>query len=181
MKVIYDYSHKDGEAIIFEEYDELYDEILEVISSVDSDIHKTKISKEKTMPGKKLYSPKTLNVKFKEEFKARGWKYDVRIAAHLPAYSYSGFRAMDYVKEKLGVEVQFGKYSFMVYNVAAKMTIFHNQGIIDVGVEIVPVKRFAQEMSTGVSYFEQFVWDLEHRGEADIDIPVLVLGIGTDD
>ncbi len=33
------------------------------------------------------------------------------------------------------------------------------------------------EMSTGVSYFEQIVWDLEHRGVADIDIPVLILGI----
>ena len=86
---------------------------------------------------------------------------------------------MDFLKEKLGVEVQFGKYSFMVYNVAAKMTIFHNLGIIDAGVEIVPVKRFADQMSTGVSYFEQFIWDLEHRGVADIDIPVLILGIDT--
>jgi hypothetical protein len=31
---------------------------------------------------------------------------------------------MDFVKEHLGVEVQFGKYAFMVYNVCAKMTIF---------------------------------------------------------
>src|SRR5438477_12703642 len=35
----------------------------------------------------------------------------------------------------------------------------------------------AEEMSTGVSYFEQFLWDLESRGVADIDIPVLILGI----
>ncbi len=35
-------------------------------------------------------------------------------------------------------------------------------------------------MSTGVSYFEQFVWDLEARGVADIDIPVLILGISAD-
>ncbi|HOT91497.1 MAG TPA: BglII/BstYI family type II restriction endonuclease [Anaerolineae bacterium] len=77
----------------------------------------------------------------------------------------------------MGVEVQFGKYAFMVYNVCAKMTIFHNHNIIDVGIEIVPVKEFADEMSTGVSYFEQIVWDLEARGIADIDIPVLVLGI----
>jgi len=28
-----------------------------------------------------------------------------------------------------------------------------------------------------VSYFEQFIWDLEHRGIADIDIPVLILGM----
>lgn len=65
----------------------------------------------------------------------------------------------------------------MVYNVAAKMTIFHNLNIIDVGVEIVPVKDFADDMSTGVSYFEQFVWDLENRGVSNIDIPVLILGI----
>lgn len=51
-----------------------------------------------------------------------------------------------------------------MYNVAAKMTIFHNLGHIDTGVEIVPVKAFASQMSSGVSYFEQFVWDLEARG-----------------
>ena len=44
-------------------------------------------------------------------------------------------------------------------------------------MEIVPVKTFVDEMSTGVSYFEPFVWDLDHRGVADIDIPVLILGI----
>src|SRR5579875_3329933 len=87
---------------------------------------------------------------------------------------------MDFVKDLLGVEVQFGKYSFMVYNVCAKMTIFAKMGVIDCGIEIVPVKGLADEMSTGVSYFEQFVWDLEHRGVSDIDIPVLILGIDTD-
>ena len=72
----------------------------------------------------------------------------------------------------------------MVYNVCAKMTIFRNLGFIDAGIEIVPVKTLAAEMSSGVSYFEQFVWDLENRGVADIDIPVLILGIdaeATDD
>lgn len=57
------------------------------------------------------------------------------------------------------------------------MTIFNKLGYITAGVEIVPIKQFADEMSTGVSYFEQFVWDLEHRGIADIDIPVLILGV----
>ena len=56
---------------------------------------------------------------------------------------------MDFVKNKIGVEVQFGKYAFMVYNVCAKMTIFHNLGIINKGIEIVLVKEFADEMSTG--------------------------------
>lgn len=38
-----------------------------------------------------------------------------------------------------------------------------------------PVVR---QMSTGVSAFEQLLIDFEYRGEADIDVPVLVLGMG---
>lgn len=84
---------------------------------------------------------------------------------------------MDFVKNLVGIEVQFGKYAFMVYNVCTKMTIFRNSGVINAGIEIVPVKSFAEEMSSGVSYFEQIVWDLENRGIANIDVPVLILGV----
>lgn len=126
------YSFNGGQAAVESRYGKELREIKQCIALVDSAQHKTKVSKEKTMPGKILYQPGALN---------------------------------------------FGKYAFMVYNVCAKMTIFHKLDLIDVGVEIVPVKAFADEMSTGVSYFEQFVWDLEHRGVADIDIPVLILGL----
>ena len=84
---------------------------------------------------------------------------------------------MDAIKNEVGVEVQFGKYAFMVYNVAAKMTIFANQGLINAGIEIVPMLSLASEMSTGVSYFEQIKTDLEMRGVSNIDVPVLILGI----
>jgi hypothetical protein len=57
------------------------------------------------------------------------------------------------------------------------MTIFKKLGHIIAGVEVVPVKELAEQMSTGVSYFEQFVWDLEQRGVSDIDIPVMIIGI----
>ncbi len=65
----------------------------------------------------------------------------------------------------------------MVYDVCAKITIFKNEGIIDAGVEIVPVKKLADEMSSGVSYFEQFAWDLNYRGVSNIDTPLYILGI----
>lgn len=162
-------------------------EVEQIIAVVDSMEHKTKISREKTMPGKTLYNPRTLNKAFKSEFETRMWqKFKVRceypseyyVAGYVsPVPPKGAFREMDFVKNRVGVEIQFGKYAFMVYNVCAKMTIFHNMGVIDVGIEIVPLKAFADDMSTGVSYFEQFVWDLEHRGIADIDIPVLILGL----
>ena len=187
MRVAGRYSFNGGRDYVEEHYPELLAEVIEAIRAIDSRIHKTKESEEKTMRGRTLYSPPSLNAAFKEILYQKGW------AAHRercdyptqfyeegytpPATSKGAFREMDFVKQKLGVEVQFGKYSFMVYNVAAKMTIFRNLGIIDAGIEIVPVRSFAEDFSSGVSYYEQFLWDLEKRGVSNIDVPVLVIGI----
>ena len=181
------YSFNSGKELIEVKYATELREVEQVISAVDSTQCKTKTSHEKTMPGRTLYSPRALNKAFKREFEVRGWckhkvKCEYPVEYYVPGYvpdtsSKGAFREIDFVKNRVGMEVQFGKYAFMVYNVCAKMTIFHKMDVIDVGVEIVPLKVFADEMSTGVSYFEQFVWDLEHRGIADIDIPVLILGV----
>ncbi len=187
MKVAGIYSFNGGEKAVKRKYPDLLQEVHTAIKRVDAARCKTKQSEEKTMPGVMLYSPVALNVEFKRQFAALKWQ-SVRVPCEYPTTFYAddyspkkfrkgAFREMDFVKRKLGVEVQFGKYSFMVYNVAAKMTIFSKLGYIDTGVEIVPVKALAEEMSSGVSYFEQFIWDLEKRGVADIDIPVLILGI----
>ena len=72
-----------------------------------------------------LCSPVALNKCFKREFDAKGWcsirkKCDYPTNLYVPAYHPSpprrgAFREMDSVERKLGVEVQFGRYSFMVY------------------------------------------------------------------
>ena len=185
MIIAAEYSFNDGHSIQ-RTHPYLLEEVEDIIASVDAIEHKIKESKESTMPGKMLYSPAALNSAFAGSFGSKGWQKK-RIKCHYstehyrPGYSPKhmrpAYREIDFLKERIGVEVQFGKYAFMVYNVCAKMTIFRNLGYIDAGIEIVPVKSFADDMSTGVSYFEQFVWDLEKRGVADIDIPVLILGI----
>ena len=178
------YSFNGGKEFVNRKYKHLVDEIKAIVSAVDANQHKTKTSKEKTMPGRMLYNPKSLNKMFKDQFNSRQWE-NLRIKCDYPTIYYTknykpkkleegAFREMDFIKEHLGVEVQFGKYAFMVYNVSAKMTIFNKLGYIDAGVEIVPIKQLANEMSSGVSYFEQFVWDLEKRGVSNIDIPVLI-------
>jgi len=188
MIILGTFSFNNGKKFIENKYPHLIREIRGVIKNINSEKHVTKKSKEKTMVGKMLYNPKTLNYAFKEGFKKRGWE-TVRIKCDYPTKYYNksykpktmkglAFREMDFIKEKLGVEVQFGKYAFMVYNIAAKMTIFRNRGYIDAGVEIVPIKEFAGNMSTGVSYFEQFIWDLENRGVSNIDVPALIFGVG---
>ena len=181
------YSFNDGHKAVKSRYPRLLKEVEDVIASVRAPRCRTKTSKEKTMPGARLYSPIALNKAFKAGFTRKGWK-TVRVQCDYPTKFYEpgysppelnkgAFREMDFVKRQLGIEVQFGKYAFMVYNVCAKMTIFRNLGHIDTGIEIVPMKDFVNDMSSGVSYFEQFVWDLEPRGVSNIDIPVLVLGV----
>ena len=184
------YSFKNGKEALEANFPAALGEIFQIISSVDAAACKTKISEERTMMGRALYSPRELNRVYAEMFGQHGWRTERIPCDYSSAYYVGGyassvssqgaFREMDFVKDRVGVEIQFGKYAFMVYNVCAKMTIFRNCGIIAAGVEIVPVKDLANEMSTGVSYFEQIVWDLEHRGEADIDIPVLVLGVAAE-
>lgn len=190
MRIVAKYNFNGGEYAVKQKYGSEFAQIEEVISLIDSTLYKSKESAEKTMMGKMLFSPIEINRTFKHRFKDIGWSnhkigceyiYGEYLDGYIPAKE-SGvkpFRDMDFVKPgvKLGVEVQFGKYAFMVYNVCAKMTIFNKMGLIDTGVEIVPVKNFADKMSKGVSYFEQFAWDLAHRGISDIDVPVLILGI----
>jgi hypothetical protein len=187
LRLAAQYSFKNGLDEITQRYPHLLAEVKDAIRAVDASKTKTKLSREKTKVGRMLHSPVALNKAFQKELYPKGWK-NQSVDCEYPTTHYlkdynirsnlkGAFRDMDFVKDGLGVEVQFGKYSFMVYNVCAKMTIFRNLGFINSGIEIVPVKALALEMSSGVSYFEQFVWDLESRGVADIDIPVLILGI----
>ena len=187
MRIVGQYPFNDPEHIVEQNYARELAEVKSVIQSIDAQQHRSKVSAEKTMPGRMLYSPVSLNKNFSEAFANLDW-HKQRVRCNYPTEYYidgytppdlthGAFREMDFIKNKVGVEIQFGKYSFMVYNVAAKMTIFRNLGHITVGIEIVPVKEFASQMSTGVSYFEQFLWDLDQRGTSNIDVPVLVIGI----
>jgi hypothetical protein len=188
MRIVGIYPFNNGVEYVKEKYPKELAEIERAIQSIDASLYKTKESKEKTMKGEMLFSPVELNEAFKKQLNPLNWsnvKEQCEYSTEFYVEGYQSpiesrrypFRDMDFVKNKVGVEVQFGKYSFMVYNVCAKMTIFKKLGHIDAGIEIVPVKELADQMSTGVSYFEQFTWDLEKRGVSDIDIPVMILGI----
>jgi len=181
MEIIATYSFNKGKECIEKTHKKELEELETIISSVDAMQCKTKKSEEKTMKGKMLYSPRAMNRLFKKTLKDSGWTVGKRIylKTTVPEIgeTHEGYREIDAVKNNLGVEIQFGKYAFMVYNVAAKMTIFSKHGVIDSGIEIVPMGTLQKEMSTGVSTFQQIKTDLECRGVSNIDIPVLVLGI----
>lgn len=71
MKIVYEYSHLGGGEILKVKFPQIEQEVLKVIRAVKPT--KTKISKEKTMRGKKLFAPVDMNEQFKNNFNALGY------------------------------------------------------------------------------------------------------------
>jgi len=181
MKIIYEYSHLGGSEILQVRYPNLNDDIYNVISTVTA--KRIKKSKEKGMVGKLLFSPKDMNNQFKVQFNSLGFK-EIRdyYTIEIPNYPIKipiSYKQIDFVKEKVLVEVQFGKYAFMFYDMA-KFQYFFNENKADVGVEIVPCHYLQKQMSSGVSYGEQLVYDIERLKRHFPAVPVKVILIDAD-
>ena len=140
MKIQFTYSHLNGLEWLLHHHPQLWEEIKESIENVNSDECMTKTSKEKTMEGKVLYSPIDMNLEIKKEFEARGWKEErytyyvtddsklTKKIVNLPsddqkrlieesgATPILSYHQTDFVKNRVSVEVQFGKYTFIEFD-----------------------------------------------------------------
>jgi hypothetical protein len=182
MKVVYEYSHLGGAEILQVRYPDQEREIYQAIASVKA--RRTKISDEKTKRGRELYSPSDMNQQFHQAFTIRGYlelrdTYVITIPNSDVAIP-GAFKQIDFVKGKVLVEVQFGKYAFMFYDMA-KFQYFFNENKADVGIEIVPCHALHKQMSTGVSYGEQLVYDIERLKRHFPAVPVKVILVDADE
>ncbi len=73
MRIVESYSHLNGEEYLLVKRPAVYEEIKKVIAAVNALECFIKRSKEKTMKGKKLYSPRALNKQFDRHFASHGW------------------------------------------------------------------------------------------------------------
>jgi len=176
-------------------------EIEKTVLSIDCEAHKTKISKEKGMMGKALYNPSSLNEEFKiklgetgwAESRVRYWVTDdvklIRNTLHLdPSEQKSiieaegkvpirSYNQTDFVKDRVAIEVQFGKYSFIAYDLFVKHLAFYVGDHIDCGVEILPMKSMQSQMSSGPGYYEGALYDLVRQGRGVPSVPLILIGI----
>ena len=123
--------------------------------------------------GPKLYSPKELNTKFKEEFEKYNWHAD-----SIQRTEYTGFLEVDFLKNNVAVEVQLGKYFSVDYDIFVKFPIFHREEKIDCGIEIVPTNYMLSKMNSGPGNFDRIVSNMRMRGEFESDVPTYVIGVG---
>jgi hypothetical protein len=180
MRVVYEYSHLGGAEILRLRYPDIEREIYEAIAEVKG--NRSKVSREKTMPGKELYSPTDMNEQFRQAFHSRGYTelrdtYTITLPESDVAIS-GAYKQVDFTKGKVLVEVQFGKYAFMFYDMA-KFQYFYNERKADLGIEIVPCHALHKEMSTGVSYGEQLIHDIERlrRHFPAVSVKVILVDI----
>lgn len=201
MKIAAFYSHLNGYEWLLVHEKRLWREIEEIVESVDARKLKTKISKEKTMKGKALYAPKELNRAFATRFHGSGWQESrtqywvtddyklIRKTIPLPAdeqkseIEAAGKRAIlsynqtDFVKDRVAVEVQFGKYSFIAYDLFVKHLAFYVGDQIDLGVEILPMKIMQEQMSSGPGYYEGALYDIARQGRGVPAVPLVLIGV----
>lgn len=201
MKIIEKYSHLNGLEFLIVHKPKLWDEIQNVIASIDAEKCKTKVSKEKTMKGKLLYSPIDMNNEFKTKLSHLNWnesrvsywvtkneklirktltmepehqKKEIEGTGESPIFSYN---QTDFVKDRVAIEVQFGKYSFVAYDLFVKHLAFYVGDKIDVGIEILPMKSLQSQMSSGVSYYEGELYNVVRQGRGVPAVPLVIIGI----
>jgi hypothetical protein len=202
MKIAQKYSHLNGEEYLIVHHKKLYKEIVSIIESIDASCLMTKESKEKTMPGKMLFSPIELNKVFNEKFNKLGWyesRYqyyittEQKLLPELVSLPYdkqkdflivngisepiSSYKQTDFVKDQIAVEVQFGKYAFVAFDLFVKHLLFYSGGIINLGIEVLPTKKMQSQMSSGVAYYEGEVYNVLRHGRNNPPVPLLILGI----
>jgi restriction endonuclease BglII len=201
MKIAARYSHLNGHEFLLVHHRPLWGEIETVIGLVDAERCRTKASKEKRKAGRMLYSPIAMNEEMKDGFKKRGWneqvtsywvtedaklirktmhlppdgqKAEIAAAGSKPIYS---FNQTDFVKKRIAVEVQFGKYSFVAYDLFVKHMAFFVGDVIDVGVEILPMKDLQGQMSSGIGYYERELYNVLRQGRGVPAVPLVLVGV----
>lgn len=201
MNIAETYSHLNGLEFLLVHKPHIWKEIQAVISAVDANKCLTKVSKEKTMKGKLLFSPIDMNAEFNRILRKEFWaesrvsywvtkseklirktltmsaeeqKQEIEAAGETPIFSYN---QTDFVKDRVAIEVQFGKYAFVAYDIFVKHLAFYVGDRIDVGIEILPMKSLQSQMSSGVAYYEGEFYNIVRQGRGVPAVPLVLIGI----
>ncbi len=201
MKIAYEYSHLNGLEYLMVHKPKLLDEIRAAISSINANDY-VKRSKDATKVGKQLYAQKEINKAFEDILFPQGWQ-----SVTTPYYVADDIETIretikirdceeqkqaildhhstplrtnnqvDFVKDRVAVEVQFGKYFSVAYDLHVKHTFFYLRDDIDVGIEILPTQAMRLKMDTGVAWFENEVANVIREGRNNPSVPIYMIGI----
>lgn len=205
MRIANSYNHLNAYEYLLVNKSLQFDEIRNCLTRINANEF-LKISCDKAKLGKVLYSQTDINKTIKNILNSDGWterkiQYYVtgdeqttreivnildkneqkRIIDSRGFPSYSTFNQVDFQKDRIAIEVQFGKYFSVAYDLHVKHTFFYSRNDIDVGIEVIPTKAMEEHMDTGVSWFENEVTNVIREGRTNPPVPILILGIEPDE
>ena len=201
MEIAETYSHLNGLEWMQAKSPARLREIRQIVKAVRASDHRVYPSQAKKNRGKLLYSPVALNKAFASAFERAEWKSSIapyyltrdpdllRRCVNLPAPDqkrlleeagatiYRTSNQTDFLKNKVAVEVQFGHYTSIAYDLFVKHMAFYIADEIEVGVEIVPTKTMLSDMSSGPGSYEFALHCIVRQGRSLPGVPLVVLGI----
>ncbi len=175
----------------------LWEETLEVVSSIDAEACKATSSKQDGT----LYSSTELGFRFRRALRDRGWNElstnyqetenestsqrgsgasntekakPTTPAKHSPAETNT---QTDLLKERTALNVQFGTYSPVAQDSFANYLGFFVADEIDVGIRILPMERFESQLSSTTACFERDQMNLTHHGRGLPPVPLVLVGV----
>lgn len=182
MRVVERYSHLNGEEFLLVCRPRLWQEVIDVIESVDTEAH----------------SSQSMAAAFATEFKALGWRdrhaWVPRVSNDVP----NGAQGLDvgvrgrveqagaasptddqseFAKDRVAVEIQFGKFPFVLHDLFGSPLALFVLDLIDVGVEVLPVKALEAKMASGGPCFERSRSEIVRNGRGVPAVPLVLLGV----
>ena len=161
MRIEYSYNHLHAEEYLYYRKENLIREIEDCLKDVDANRF-LKVSCDKANLGLIYYDQKALNSEIKDRLTEKGWEefktsYYVtsdqsttkeivkisdaeeqkRIILENNQEPLKSFNQVDFLKDRIAVEVQFGKYFSVAYDLHVKHTFFYIRDDIEVGIEII--------------------------------------------
>ncbi len=201
MKIAEIHSHLNGLEWLIVQKPALWKEIQLVIASVKTHQFKCPPSNKIKKRCKKPYDGEIIRADFERDFHAKGYhksesdhwltinaKIARRTMELLPddqkdnilearESSTGNFNQTDFVKDRVAIEVQFGKYAFVAYDLFVKHLAFYIGDHIDVGIEILAMKSFQSQMSSGVAYYEGEFYNVVRQGRGVPAVPLVLIGV----
>lgn len=205
MKHDYIYNHLNAKEFLLVNRFEEWKQLMDAIEKINANSF-LKISKDKVRKGEILYNQAAINDEFKKLLANSGWsemKREYFVSGDIPTAkeivkikdpetqkqiiegrgltAFPTYNQVDFVKDRIAVEVQFGKYFSVAYDLHVKHTFFFLRDEIDVGVEIIPTHAMMRRMDTGVSWFENEVANVIREGRNNPSVPIVIIGIEPDE
>ena len=201
MRIVETHSHLNGVEFLSIRRPSLWREVKERIEGLDiSDCAQTDLSsKDHLLRGR--FSPTSVKDALNNRFQDLGWRKRAvkfwtaddedltRTVARMPveiqrriiefqgSEPISSLLEVDHYKDRVAVQVQFDTSSKVTFDIYLTYLNFYGADLIDVGIEILPMKELETQMSSGVPYYERDLLNIIRQGRGVPAVPLVLMGV----